>query len=126
MSNMTDEIKKIENRIADLKAKLFIEEKVLARLKAIQNPNRPATDSNGHRAFRQGSVASYIEAVLKETNKPMSIPELTTALEQRGVTSSSRSGLSPMIASVLSKTDTFIKVKRGVYALKGQQQELDL
>jgi hypothetical protein len=122
--SITDEIKKAESRITKLKTELFIEEKVLARLKSAQNPNRSiADDSNGFKAFRQGSVASHIEAVLKENNRPMNISELTTALEQRGVTTNSKSGLQPMIASVLSKTSTFEKVGRGIYALKGQQTE---
>jgi hypothetical protein len=124
MSNIAEEIRKIESRIFDLKSKLLIEEKVLARLKAIQSPNRATIENNGVKAFRRGSVASHIEAVFKEAKKVMSIQEITTALEQRGVTSDSKTGLQPMVASVLSKnTNTFVKVGRGIYALKVQQTE---
>lgn len=124
MSSITDEIKKLESRIADMRSKLLIEEKVLSRLRAIQSPNR-STESTIDRPFRKNSVASHIEAVLKENNRSMCIPELTTFLEQRGVATDSKHGLQAMIASVLSKnSDTFVKVGRGIYALKGQTTEL--
>jgi hypothetical protein len=126
MSNITDEIRKLESRIADMRSKLLIEEKVLSRLKAIQSPNRATIENGGVKTFRRNSVASHIEAVFKEANKPMSISEITTALEQRGVTTDSKTGLQPMVASVLSKnTNTFIKSegRRGIYALKVKQTE---
>jgi hypothetical protein len=125
--DISAEIKKVDDKIADLETKLRIQKEVLAHLKAIQGSSRPVADFSGIGTFRQGSVASHVEAVLKENNKAMDIYEIEKILTERGITSSSKTGLRPMISSVLSKNkEVFTCIKRGVYALKAQQTESSL
>jgi hypothetical protein len=120
--DIINEIKKVESKIADLETKLHIQKEVLAHLKVAQGSNRPLIDFSNAGTFRQGSVAASVEAVLKEKNRAMDIYEIEKALVERGVTSSSKTGLRPMISSVLSKNkEVFIRVKYGVYSLKAQQ-----
>ncbi|MFA5240713.1 MAG: hypothetical protein WC476_13540 [Phycisphaerae bacterium] len=111
--SIADEIRQVEAVIEKLKHKLSIEEAVLSRLKAIQNPQ------SGKRRRRSDSLSKQIEAVLSEANGPLTIQELTQRLEAKGVTSSSKYGLGPMIASGLRKDEkTFIRLSRGLYDLK--------
>ena len=122
--NITEEIQKVERKINDLRLKLMVEEKVLERLKAIQNPHPVSVKSRGRRKHRtkhrNGSLSSKIEALLKEVGRPMQVKEIKIALEGRGVKTDSKYGLGPMIASAVRKSDVFVKLRRGLYYLKKQ------
>lgn len=110
---INDEILNIETTIKKLKDKLALEEAVLKRLRAIR-------DSRGksHRKRRDGSMFRGIEQALKDANRPLTINEITERVKNLGVTTTSKSGLGPMISSALRKNKTtFVKVSRGLYGL---------
>ena len=116
--DITEEILKSERKIKDLRLKLMVEEKVLERLRAIQNPHNTSVKPRGRRKHRNSSLSSKIEALLKEVGRPMRVKEIAIALEERGVKTGSKYGLGPMIASAVRKSAVFRRLRRGLYCLK--------
>jgi len=122
--SITDEIKKVEAKIENLRFRLAVEEKVLSHLQAIENPHSSSVKTWSQRKFRKGSLASNVEHLLKEVNRPMKVSEIAKELESRGVTTNSKYGLGPMVASAVRKTDVFTRLSRGMYCLKNQKKEV--
>ncbi len=114
---IADEIKRVETTVEKLRHKLSIEEAVLNRLKAIQAPS-------GRRRRRDGSLIKGIENVLRDSTEPMAVSQITDKLKERGITSSSKYGLGPMVASALRKDEkTFVRLSRGHYDLRERNSE---
>ena len=66
------------------------------------------------------SLADHVLDLLREKGRPMQAAAITKALEERGVTTTSKRGLLPMVMStVIRRKDVFQRTsKRGQYKLK--------
>jgi len=120
---LSEEIKKIEKTIETLNKNLSDNKAILNYLKAKQG-TRSSGKSRGHRKRSKDSLSGQILTLLKEVGKPMKVSEIAKELEARGVTTNSKYGLAPMIASAVRKDEqVFTRLKRGLYCLKEQENE---
>ncbi len=124
-----------QGRIADLEDELQFERRYLADLRArragLSKPSRtrkkaatprPAPSVKG--TIEPGSLTEKIVNLLQERGQPMRAAEIRRVLEGRGVATTSKNGLLPMVLSSLSRRkDVFSKVARGEYALKEQEAD---
>lgn len=118
-----------ETGLAKLEQEIAIKQMLIAELqrKLDGMPNGQPVETppdnslgSGRRAgsISKGSVTDHIVALLRETGKPMRAAEIASALESRGVTTTSPKGLLPGVLSTLTRRkNTFEKVERGVYKL---------
>ncbi len=120
--NISEQVAKVEKKVADLRVKLSIQEGILSYLKQLENPNsQPVIRS---RRRNGDSLNSQVVALMKETGRAMEVSDIAKKLEIKGVTTKSKYGLAPMIASSLRKDEkTFVRLKRGVYCLKEQEND---
>ncbi len=124
--------------INELKAKheqirfdLAVEEGVLARLQSI--PQGPRTDQplaeashhQGQLGVEGNSLAEQAATILRERGKPMQAAEISRALKERGVTTTSRAGLNSMVLSgIRRRSDLFRRVGRGRYTLAKKDESI--
>jgi hypothetical protein len=121
---VSEEIKNIEKIVEDLQKKLSDYKAVLVYLKDKQVTRSSSGKGRGHRKRSDNSLSGQIAILLKEVGKPMEVAAIAKALEAKGVTTNSKHGLAPMVASNLRKDErTFYKIKRGLYSLKTQEKE---
>lgn len=125
MTNLQEQIRQVESKIEDLKIKLMVEESVLKRLKAIDNPEQPQQSLNvvNTPATYNGSLVEHIKAVLFETNRSVTVKEICDMLTARGVTTNAKAGLGSAIACAMARRDDlFHRVRRGLYGLRNQEK----
>lgn len=123
--NITEQVKSVKDRIEKLRFQLAVEEKVLTRLKAIEEPTQSNQESaEDIQRTSYGSITGQLKQILKESNRPMTIKQMERALVKRGIKSNSKLGFNVAISSALFKRkDIFRRVERGVYELKNKQKE---
>ena len=135
---LQEQIISTKSRIEKLRFQLAVEEKVLLRLKDIEEPgqsgekpegNKPSVTCGsltGHkRHVTYGSLTGQLKQILKESGRSMAIKEMVQILESRGITSNAKQGFNVAISSALFKRkDIFKRIDRGVYELKANQLEL--
>ncbi len=129
-------VAKTEERIAELREDLALEQRLLERLKAEYGPKSKPMVTNGAtgtsvaRATKveQGSLTDHIAALFRERPRVLRASEIAKELESRGVTTSSKNGLLPMVLSSLSRrSDIFGKAERGrYYLLKKKKESLEM
>jgi aspartokinase len=127
MGSIAEQVRQCEDKIRNLHAeaerlkfRLAVEEEVLSRLEMV----RESIGGNGSNSAKApGSLASRIEEALLASGKPMSVSEITMALERAGVTSESPDGLKPSVASAISRRkDLFVRVGKGSHDLAARQK----
>lgn len=122
--SMKDEIEQVKKKIENLKDELRIEEAVLLRLESISAKKRRSPRSNPTGPPRKGSLAAHAKDILSKSDGPMSVPDLVSELQQRGIKVEGKTGLETLIPSAISRRpDLFIRLKRGVYDLKSRHRE---
>jgi hypothetical protein len=121
---VSEEIRNIEKKIEDLEKNLSDQKAILVYLKDKQNARSSSGKGRGHRKRSDNSLNGQIALLLKEVGRPMEVGEMAKALVAKGVTTNSKYGLAPMIASSVRKDEkTFYRIKRGLYCLKSQENE---
>ena len=117
MTDINKQIQHCKNKIANLRFELAVEQAVLGRLQAL-SPNQSRSDSGSAPQVMSGSLAEQIVSLLREKSKSMRPTDITSVLTKRGVTTTSKRGLLPMVISALRRRqDVFYRVRRGVYKL---------
>jgi len=128
MGNIQEQIRQVEDKIKDLRIKIMIEEGVLKRLRAIDNPEQPLLPSednvpNTEPVTQQGSLVEHIRVVLYENNRSMHVKEICSSLTAKGVTTGAKAGLASAIACAMyRRDDLFQRVRRGLYRLRKQEK----
>lgn len=126
--NITEQVKSVKDRIEKLRFQLAVEEKVLTRLKAIEEPTQSNQESSEDiRRTSYGSITGQLKQILQESDRPMTIKQMERALVKRGIKSKSKLGFNVAISSALFKRkDIFRRIERGVYELKDKQRGTQL
>ena len=128
---MRQQLKQCENKIANLKFQIAVEEQVLSRLRQIAGQQTPTTarpepdalfgDSVQRKLpahVRRDSLPSQIAAVLQEKGRRMRGCDIAKELVSRGVRPSGKTSMLALVLSALRKRkDLFRKVSRGTYVL---------
>ena len=118
------EIEEVQKKIAKLKEDLRIEEAVLVRLESICAKKRKSARTTPIGPPRKGSLAAHAKNILGKSDGPMSVAELVTELQQKGVEVGGKTGLDTLLPSAIARRpDLFIRLKRGVYDLKSRHKE---
>jgi len=120
---ITEQLKKSEQKIKELKHQLEIETTVYERLQQL-TPTRKKRQRKKSLPPRKNSLAAHLQKILKESNEPLTVSELVEKLNQNGFESTAQVSLNTLVPSALSRRpDVFIRVKRGLYGLKGRDEQ---
>jgi len=124
-------IEEIKAKIESLRFDLAVEEAVIVRLQSIKlNPAAHQVvsqiESRGQSGVAGNSLAEQAATILRERGKPMQAAEISRALVQRGVTTTSKAGMNSMVLSgIRRRSDLFRRVGRGRYTLKLDHESED-
>ena len=123
--NIDTEIENVEKKIEKLKFELSVEEAVLNRLKSIGGKKkRKSRKSNG--PPRKGSLAAYLQSVLEEANRALTVNQLTERVQQKGYVNKAKVKLNNLVPSaMIRRDDIFIRVSHGLYDLKNRKDKGD-
>lgn len=127
---LDDLIAAAEAKVAKLQETLQFDCRYVADLRALRDKEvsksrdtKPA-GMEGERTpdVVPGSLVDQISALLREHGKSMRACDIARALQSRGVTTTSKNGLLPMVLSALSRRkQLFRKIKRGTYKLANSE-----
>jgi hypothetical protein len=119
------EIKKVEAEINNLQFRLAVKQEVLTHLMALNSPEQTSSAGNTLSTMRRSlrrSLFSQLQTVLMESGQPMTVDEMIEAVKQKGVSTTAKTGLKPLVASLISRRkNVFVRIGRGLYDLKDKR-----
>lgn len=126
---LTRQIAESDSKLKQLDFALAVEREVNRRLRALRpsgSVQRPSKDSSELRGLAMhsmnlvsGSIADHTVRLLQEKGKPMRGRDIARELGNRGVTTTAKGGLLPMVLSAIRRrSDVFKRVRRGTYTLE--------
>lgn len=86
-----------------------------------RKPGRPRRNAGAKRTPRSDKMTlpKAIQKVLEDAGKPLNLAEIREAILEKGLVKKPTKSFPAMVSMALSKGEQFVKVDRGVYALKG-------
>ena len=118
-----EQIDEVKRKIAELEFELAVEKAVLKRLEAPSAKGKRKSSRKARKEPRRGSLAAEAKEILTQSQKPLSVAELSDAFMKRGH-HEDRNKLNRLIPSALRRrSDIFVPVERGLYDLVSRRKD---
>ena len=120
MDDVTTLKARITKRIETLEFKLAVQKELLSEIEHLRPTPKRTTNSTKPQTV-PGSMVSRIRKVLQDSETPLKVAQIADAITANSNTENMPTNLKSQIATNLTRRpDLFVRVDRGLYALKSR------